>query len=172
MKQFERVYIQESMGNAKNNLLSLLTTTSLPSSSSVTAPGSRLTLLLSRSTELETTLARTSLGSVALKDEALGSLETLGCSSYRLALLDLSGGGTTEQFACTSHVGLHNGVGFGVVDALAGGARGLDCVAAGLDVALDGLCSCYTELARKHGRELLLVEEESGFDGVFFLICC
>jgi len=67
---------------------------------------------------------------------------------------------------------LHNGVGFGVVDALAGGARGLDCVAAGLDVALDGLCSCYTELARKHGRELLLVEEESGFDGVFFLICC
>ena len=156
----------------QNSLLSLLTTASLPSSSSVAAPSSRLTLLLSRSTKLKTTLTRASLGSVALKDEALRGLETLRCSSYRLALLDLSGGGTAEQFACTTHVGLHNGVGFGVVDALAGGTGGLDCVAAGLDVALDGLCSCYAELAREHRRELLLVEKESGFDSVFFLFGC
>ena len=153
----------------QNPLLSLLATASLPSSSSVTASSSRLTLLLSRPTQLKPTLASTSLGSVALKDEALGSLETLRCSSYRFALLNLGCCSTTHQFACTTHVGLHDGVGFGVVDALGGGTGGLDGIAAGLDVALDGLCAGDAELARQHGRELFLVEKQSGFDGVFFL---
>jgi hypothetical protein len=67
---------------------------------------------------------------------------------------------------------LHDGVGFGVVDTLVGGTRGFDGVTAGLDVALDGLCAGDAELAREHGRELLLVEKEGSFDGVFFLLCC
>ena len=67
---------------------------------------------------------------------------------------------------------MHNRVGFGVVDALAGGTGGLDGVAAGLDVALDGLCAGDAELAREHGRELLLVEKEGGFDGIFVLLFC
>lgn len=109
---------------------------------------------------------------MTLEDEALGCLEALGCASYRLALLDLSCRSTTHKFTCTTHVGLHNWVGFGVVDALAGGTRGLDGVAAGLHVALDGLCAGDTELAREHGRKLLLVEKEGSFDGIFVLLRC
>lgn len=157
----------------QNSLLSsLLATSSLPGSSSVAAPGSRLTLLLTRTTQLESTLAVSSLSSVTLKDEALRCLEALRCSSYRLALLYLSCCSTTKQFACTTHIGLHNGIGFGVVNALAGCTGGLDGVAAGLDVALDGLCAGNAELAREHGRELLLVEKEGSFDSIFFLSCC
>jgi hypothetical protein len=164
---------RRTIGKMQNSLLPpLLATSSLPSSSPVTASCSRLTLLLSRTTQLEPTLAIASLSSVALEDEALGCLEALRCSSYRFALLDLSCCCTAQQFACTTHVGLHDGVGFGVVDALVGGTGGLDGVAAGLDVALDCLCAGDTELAREHGRELLLVEKEGSFDSVFFLSRC
>lgn len=157
-EQFKKgIIFRGTTAKLQNTLILLLATTSLPSSSSVTAPGSRLALLLSRATKLEPTLTRPSLGSVALEDEALGCLEALRCSSYRLALLDLSGCSTTEQFACTTHVGLHDGVGLGVVDAFVGGTGCLDGVAAGLDVALDGFGASDTELAREHRRELLFV---------------
>jgi hypothetical protein len=87
---------RETIGKMQNSLLApLLATSSLPCSSSVTAPGSRLALLLSRTTQLEPTLAISSLSSVTLEDEALGCLEALGCSSYRFALLDLSCCSTT-----------------------------------------------------------------------------
>jgi hypothetical protein len=109
---------------------------------------------------------------VALEDEALRCLEALRCASYWLALLDLSCCCTTHQFTCTTHVGLHNGIGLGVVDALAGSTRGLNGVAAGLDVALDGLCAGDAELARQHRREFLLVEKQGGFDGIFVLLFC
>lgn len=154
----------------QNLLLPLLTTTGLPSSSSVTTPSSRLPLLLSRPTQLKPTLSSTSLSSVTLEDETLRSLEALRRPSYRLALLDLSCCSTAHQLARTTHVGLHDGVGFGVVDALGGGTGGLDGVAAGLDVALNRLCASNAQLAREHGREFFLVEEEGSFNGVFFLL--